>query len=94
MKIEFGIACYEGHSADHFETKIRSLVPFLTELLRVQLLETCSKHIYMYPPAPLVSRRTPATSDSASGQYVDDIILARVVYKNPKIRMTELCRLG
>ena len=39
----------------------------------------------MYPPAPLVSRRTPATSDSASEQYVDDIILAGVVYKNRKI---------
>ena len=51
----------------------------------------------MYPPAPLVSRPhlpPPPTSDSASGQYVDDIILAGVVNKNPKIRMTELCRLG
>ena len=38
MKIEFGIACYQGHSAGHL--KISSLVPFLTELLRVQLLET------------------------------------------------------
>ena len=48
----------------------------------------------MYPPAPLVSRRTPATSDSALGQYVDDIIPAGVVNKSHKIWMTELCRLG
>ena len=47
--------------------------------------KSCSKHIYMNPPAPLVSRPPPATSDSASGQYVDDIILAGVVNKNPKI---------
>ena len=46
----------------------------------------------MYSPAPLVLRphplyyaRTPATRDSASGQYVDDTILAGVVSKNPKI---------
>ena len=39
----------------------------------------------MYPPAPLVSRPHPPTGDSASGQYVDDIILAGVVNKNPKI---------
>ena len=48
----------------------------------------CSKYTYMYPPAPLVS------SVSASGQYVDDIIPAGVVNKNPKICLTELCRLG
>ena len=29
-------------------------------------------------PHPLYHARTPATSDSASGQYVDDIILAGV----------------
>ena len=34
---------------------------------------------------PLYHARTPATSDSASGQYVDDIILAGVVNENPKI---------
>ena len=34
---------------------------------------------------PLYHARTPATSDSASGQYVDDIILAGIVNKNPKI---------
>ena len=36
-------------------------------------------------PHPLYHARTPATSDSTSGQYVDDIILAGVVIKNPKI---------
>ena len=45
-------------------------------------------------PHPLYHARTPATSDSASGRYVDDIILAGVVIKHPKIWMTELCRLG
>ena len=40
IQIDFGIACYYGHSAGHFYLKNRSLVPFLTELLRVQLLET------------------------------------------------------
>ena len=38
MKIGFG----------HLKIKIRSLVPFLTELLRVQLLETGTRHIYLY----------------------------------------------
>ena len=36
-------------------------------------------------PHLLYHARTSATSDSASGQYVDDIILAGVVHKNPKI---------
>ena len=39
IEIEFGIACYSGHSAGHCK-KNRSLILFLTELLRVQLLET------------------------------------------------------
>ena len=58
MNIEFGLACYYGQSAGHFKTKIRSLVLFLTELLRVQLLEThCrlrsvykfGKDVFYYP---------------------------------------------
>ena len=34
----------------------------------VSLLKSylCSKHMYMYPPAPLVSRPHPATSDHTS----------------------------
>ena len=53
---------------------------------------SCSKHNIHVPDRTLCI--TPATSDSASGQYVDDTILAGVVNKNPKICMTELCRLG
>ena len=45
-------------------------------------------------PHPLYHARTPATRDSASGRYVDDTILAGLVSKNPKIWMTELCRLS
>ena len=45
-------------------------------------------------PHPLYHARTPATSDSASGRYVDDTILAGLVSKNPKMWMTELCRLS
>ena len=50
------------------------------------MISTCVANIYTCThPHPLYHARTPATSDSASGQYVDDIILAGVVNKNPKI---------
>ena len=35
IKIEFCIACSRGHSTGHFNTKIRCLAEFLTELLRI-----------------------------------------------------------
>ena len=54
-------------------------------LITVANIYTCTRH------HPLYHARTP---DSASGRYVDDAILAGLVSKNPKIWMTELCRLS
>ena len=39
--ISISIPGRSGHSAGQLTTKIRSQIPFFTELLRVQLLETC-----------------------------------------------------
>ena len=86
-----------------FESRLRSILvyhivdpdvigPLPTSIVSQE--NSCSKHIYMYPPAPLVSRPHPATWDSASGRYVDDTIIAGLVSKNPRIWMTELCRLS
>ena len=60
----------------------------------IALAYICSKHIYMYPPAPLVSRPHPRNTRLGLRRYVDDTILAGLVSKNPKIWMTELCRLS
>ena len=53
--------------------------PGMPVMAGVANIYTCTR------PHPLHHARIPATSDSASGQYVDDIILAGVVDKNPKI---------
>ena len=50
----------------------------LKMMIYVALCEACSKHIYMYSPAPLVSR-------PPQGDTYDDTILAGVVSKNPKV---------
>ena len=77
-----------------FESRLRSILfchiddPDVIRPLSTSVVfqgNSCSKHIYMYPPDPLYHVRTPATRDSASGRYVDDTILAGVVSKNPKM---------
>ena len=63
--------------------------PLLTSI--VSQGNSCSKHIYMYPPAPLVSRQHPRYKRLGLRAIR---WLAEVVSKNPTIWMTELCRLG
>ena len=41
IKIEVCIASSRGHSAGHFDTKIRCLAQFLTALLRILSFKTC-----------------------------------------------------
>ena len=41
-QVELCIACSGEYFFDHFETKIRSLAQFLTELLQILLLDTCT----------------------------------------------------
>ena len=41
IKLEFCLACTKEHSTPHFNTKIRCLAQFLTELLQILSFKTC-----------------------------------------------------
>ena len=41
IKIEFCTACSRERSTGHFDTKIRCVAQFLTELLRILSFKTC-----------------------------------------------------
>ena len=73
-----------GHGVARSESRYRYF--FLDHHEIINSFYRIVANIYTCPrPHPLYHARTPATSDSASGRYVDDIILAGVVNKNPKI---------